>query len=141
MGLGYSVINKKKYLKNLIAIFIIVFSVLFFYRTNLSFAYDLSDAFDEPLKTVAEEGAGYMDASGEDIVSNIINLILSFLGVIFLVLMIYGGYLWMTARGNEEQLTKAKNVIIAAVTGLVIVVAAYAISWFVVSKMGAGTLK
>ncbi|MCU0679703.1 MAG: pilin [Planctomycetes bacterium] len=61
----------------------------------------------------------------------IIGYALSFVGVIFLVLMIYGGILWMTAQGNEEQTKKAKTLIVDAVIGLVIVMSAYAITAFV----------
>jgi TRAP-type C4-dicarboxylate transport system permease small subunit len=61
----------------------------------------------------------------------IIGLVLSFVGVIFLVLMIYAGILWMTASGNEQQTTKAKDLIISAVIGIIIVFAAYAITNFI----------
>ena len=64
------------------------------------------------------------------IAGGIIKIFLSLLGVIFIALMLYGGYLWMTARGNQEQVTKAKELITSAVIGLVIVVAAYAITYF-----------
>ena len=59
------------------------------------------------------------------------------MGVVFLILMIYGGYLWMLARGNEQEVEKAKNIIQNALIGLVIVLAAYAITalvrqiWFI----------
>ena len=56
------------------------------------------------------------------------------LGMIFLILMLYGGYLWMTAAGKEERVTKAKNLITAAIIGVIIVVSAYAISYFVIEK-------
>ncbi|MFH1522455.1 MAG: hypothetical protein ABIE43_01390 [Patescibacteria group bacterium] len=75
-----------------------------------------------------------------NLISVVISIALSFLGVIFLVLMIYAGYLWMTARGNEEQATKARNTITAAIIGLVIVLAAYAISYFVISRIGGASL-
>ncbi|PKM91171.1 hypothetical protein CVU82_03930 [Candidatus Falkowbacteria bacterium HGW-Falkowbacteria-1] len=58
----------------------------------------------------------------------IIGSILSFIGVLFMVLIIYGGLLWMTARGNEQQTEKAKSLIIQAIIGLVIVLSAYAIT-------------
>src|SRR6056297_205117 len=45
-------------------------------------------------------------------IGKIVGAALSFVGVLFLLLMIYGGILWMTARGNEEQVGKAKNLII-----------------------------
>jgi cbb3-type cytochrome oxidase subunit 3 len=71
----------------------------------------------------------------------IIQAILSFLGVIFFLLMIYGGFLWMTAKGNDQQVDKAKNLITAAIIGLVIVVAAYAISYFVTQYLSSKSLK
>jgi len=107
---------------------------------------NLSDAFkpDSPLKSAANT-AGYStnneDATVEAVIATIIKAALTFLGIVFLLLMIYGGYLWMTARGSEEQVTKAKNLITAAVIGLIIVLAAYAISYFVIEKLGEGTLE
>lgn len=73
------------------------------------------------------------------IVGKVINIFLALLGVIFLVLTVYGGYLWMTARGDEQQVTKAKDVLKAAAIGLGITLGAYAISSFVVSRLAATT--
>lgn len=61
----------------------------------------------------------------------IIGIVLSFVGVIFLVLMIYAGISWMTAAGNEQQVSKAKDLLINSIIGLVIIFAAYAITVFV----------
>jgi cellobiose-specific phosphotransferase system component IIC len=126
----------------IIFLLIILVSSIFLILTDVK-AANLQDAFkDEYLGKTAREGAGYdTTVDTEDIISIIIQVALSFLGVIFLVLMIYGGYLWMMAKGNEEQVTKAKNLITAAMIGLIIVLAAYAISWFVISKLGGTTLK
>ncbi len=60
---------------------------------------------------------------------------LSFIGVIFLILMIYGGFVWMTARGNTQAVDTAKDLIYSAVIGLIIVLAAYAITTFVGSLL------
>jgi hypothetical protein len=54
--------------------------------------------------------------------------------------MLYGGYLWMTDRGNDDSIKKAKNVIQAAVIGLTIVLISYSITYFVISKLGSATL-
>ena len=64
-------------------------------------------------------------------IGKIVGIGLSFIGVIFLILMIYGGFIWMTARGNQQAVDKAKDLIYAAVIGLIIVLAAYAITAFV----------
>jgi hypothetical protein len=64
-------------------------------------------------------------------IGTIVGAILAFVGVIFFVLMIYGGFLWMMARGNEQEAAKAKDLIVAAVIGLIIVLAAYAITAYI----------
>ncbi|HZJ40910.1 MAG TPA: hypothetical protein VFD16_01435 [Candidatus Saccharimonadales bacterium] len=61
----------------------------------------------------------------------IVGVVLSFVGVIFLILMIYAGITWMTASGNEQQVAKAKSLMINATIGIVIVFAAYAITSFI----------
>lgn len=71
----------------------------------------------------------------QGITGNVIGAILTMVGVLFLVLMVYGGIIWMTARGNEQQTQKALNTIIAAVIGLVIVLGSYAFTTFVFSSV------
>ncbi len=68
-------------------------------------------------------------------VGAIIGIILSFIGVIFLILMIYAGISWMTAAGNDEKVKKAKDLIINAIIGLIIVLAAYAITAFIGNRL------
>ena len=123
---------------------VLLFSLIFLFLVvpiSISAQGNLGDAFGDPLEQVGEE-SGY-DTSQDSInpiISTVIQAILSLLGVIFLVLIIYGGFLWMTARGNEEQVGKAKKILSAAIIGLIIVVAAYAISWFVLSQLTERTL-
>ncbi len=71
----------------------------------------------------------------ERILGNIINAVLGFLGIVFLILLLYAGFLWMTAQGEEKQVTKAKDIIKQAVIGLIVIVAAFAISNFVLSSL------
>ena len=70
-----------------------------------------------------------------EIVGGIIKIGLNIVGLIFLALMIYGGFLWMTARGEEAKVTKSKELLEAAIIGLVIVFAAYGITYFVVNQL------
>lgn len=67
---------------------------------------------------------------------NILGTALSFIGVLFFALMVFGGFMWMTARGNEEQTKKALNTITAAVIGLIIVLSSYTITSFVFKSVG-----
>jgi hypothetical protein len=64
-------------------------------------------------------------------VGTIIKGLLSLIGVIFMAYIFYGGYLWMTASGKEDQLEKAKAIIKNSIVGLIIVLGAYAITFFV----------
>ncbi len=68
-------------------------------------------------------------------IGRIINFLLGFLGVLALILILYAGFLWMTAAGNEENVAKAKKIMGAAVIGLVIILAAFAIANFIVVNL------
>ncbi len=67
------------------------------------------------------------------IVVRIINVLLGVLGTIFLLLMIYAGWLWMTAGGEAQKVEKAKKIITNAIIGLVIVFMSFAFTKFVFS--------
>ncbi len=82
--------------------------------------------------------AGFRTGGAPDIagrVGQIIGIALSLVGVIFLVLMVYGGFMWMTAGGESEKVKKAKTLITNAVIGLIIITAAYMITNFVLSRV------
>lgn len=72
----------------------------------------------------------------EQIIANLIEVTLSVVGVILIILVIYGGYLWGTAGGNEERAKEAQRLIRNAVIGVIIVFGAYFITAFVVGKIG-----
>lgn len=89
-------------------------------------------------KTAGEVGAfkTTMDQARSDSfiqtrVGTLIGTALSFVGVIFLVLIIYAGILWMTAQGNSQQVDKAKSMLVNSIVGIVVVFAAYAITNFI----------
>lgn len=75
------------------------------------------------------------EANIDVVVGRVIQAFLSLFGIIFLGLMIFGGYRWMMASGREEELTKAKGTIRAAIIGLAIVMSAYVVTFYVVSKI------
>lgn len=92
------------------------------------------DRAQSKLKT-AVNGTELPSDLGETI-GMIVKALLSLVGTIFLLLTIYAGILWMTAQGNEEKVSKAKDIVQAAVIGLVITMSAYAITAFVTTKVG-----
>ena len=69
------------------------------------------------------------------IIAVVIQAALSLLGIIFLIIIVFAGYRWMTAAGNEESIQKAQDSIKRAIIGLVIVLMAYAITYFVFNQL------
>ncbi|MDA2922148.1 hypothetical protein MYX07_02660 [Patescibacteria group bacterium AH-259-L07] len=70
-----------------------------------------------------------------EVIGAIVKVVLSLLGLIATVLLIIGGFMWMTSGGNEEKVGKAKQLMGAAIIGLVIVIIAYAAATFVVTQL------
>ncbi|KKU47755.1 hypothetical protein A3H10_02990 [Candidatus Uhrbacteria bacterium RIFCSPLOWO2_12_FULL_46_10] len=107
---------------------------------------DPSVSFANVLRRVACT-AGFIPASDTStpnegdiarIIGTFINIALGFAGVVFVVLILYGGWLWGSARGNEEQVQEAEKLIRNAVLGIIIVFAVFTISRFVISAMELG---
>jgi len=83
--------------------------------------------------------AGYGEAGMENIIGTIIKIVLSLLGLIAVVLIIAGGFMWMTSGGNEEKIKNAKQLMGSAVVGLVIVLLAYSIASFIITNLATVT--
>lgn len=89
---------------------------------------------DDNLENLQKGIGGNVPTDLTVVVGNVIKTVLSLVGIIFLVLTVYAGYLWMTARGEDEQVTKAKEIIKSSIMGLFIVVSSYAITVFITSR-------
>lgn len=123
-------INKFKKLKALIFLFLV----------QLSLASFVNGAESGSIKTegLDKQDEALMGPSGlagntslSTIISVLIEVVLGFLGVIFLVLTIAAGFKWMASQGNEKEIDAAKSSIKNSVIGLLIVIAAYAITYSV----------
>lgn len=82
-----------------------------------------------------ERGTGpyapYQDRHPALIIIGIINIALTFLGIVFIALTVYAGFLFLFAQGNKDNITKALNIIKNSVIGLAIVLATYALTSFI----------
>jgi hypothetical protein len=84
----------------------------------------------------AGAGAGYATTqTAPQLVGLLISAVLGILGIVFLVLVLYAGFQWMTAAGDEKKVTTAKNILIRATVGLLICVSAYSISSYVIGAL------
>lgn len=83
-------------------------------------------------------GTKYSGLSDEDpriITVRIINFVLSLLGIVSVIIILYAGFTWMTAGGNEEKVGSAKKILSAAVMGLIIILTSYSIMSFVLRSL------
>lgn len=68
-------------------------------------------------------------------IANIIRIALGLLGTIALLLILYAGFIWMTAGGDQEKVSRAKKILSSALIGLLIIMASFAITSFVISRL------
>lgn len=121
--------------KQIKKIFLVIFVfMLFFVIPNISYA-----AVETGLTAAAQ--TSYLntvtDATPSVFIGNkIITPLMGLVGTIFLCLMIYAGFLWMTARGDSDQVKKATTLIFDAIIGVAVILGAYAITSFVITRLG-----
>lgn len=96
---------------------------------------NLRQEINTKLQNAGETHAGYANADIADVIGNVVLTLLTLLGVVFIVLIVYAGFRWMLAQGEEQKITEARNLIIHSIIGLLIVLAAYAISYFIISAL------
>lgn len=90
-------------------------------------------------------GTGYGAATGlgntdvRTTISRIISVALSLLGIVALVIILAGGFKWMTAGGSEDKVAEARKLIFSGIIGLAIILSSYAIAQFVLGQLSAAT--
>ena len=123
---------KKNYFKKIIKIGLL--AILFFVMSfSIVGAKGAGSVIQNSINNTAKE-AQLSDGGSIDLstfVGSVVKNLLGLLGTVFFVLVLYAGFMWMTAGGNEEKITKAKKILSNSFIGLVIVILAYAIVGFV----------
>lgn len=102
-----------------------------------------------PMALAQDLGAGNLGTVGEQakikgadlpvVIGNLVRIAIGMLGIIFLVLTVYAGFLYLTASGDEEKVKHAKETLSRGVIGIIIISAAYAIATFVIGALTATT--
>ncbi|MFA6995548.1 MAG: pilin [Patescibacteria group bacterium] len=105
------------------------------FRTNVQAA---SDSLINSQEGMTEIGSVYGGSEPTDIrvtVAKIIVVSLQFIGVIFLGLIIFAGFKYMTSGGNEEKTKEAVSLLSNAIIGLIIILMAWGITSYVINRL------
>jgi len=73
------------------------------------------------------------------IAANVVRVLLGFLGIIAVIIILFGGFKWMTAGGNDEKVGEARKLMTQGIIGLIIILAAWGIASFVVENLLSAT--
>lgn len=82
--------------------------------------------------TAVCKSAGTDDATNT--AQDIVNVLLLLIGAVSVIMIVIGGFKYVTSNGDQNQLTSAKNTVLYAVVGLVVAIMASAIVNFVVTQ-------
>ncbi|MFH0854857.1 MAG: pilin [bacterium] len=83
-------------------------------------------------------GIGGKAPAGQEVqylIGRVIKVIMGLVGSIALLMFVYGGFLWMTAAGNDESVKKGKDILIWSVAGLAVIFASYILVYFVLASL------
>lgn len=119
-------------MKNFITLLLLVVLVLF----SFSFALEAkASKFHEGLVATGGQVEGLAPGTPDVIAANVVRTLLTLVGVIFVALLIYGGFLYMTSRGEEDKIKKSKKTLVAAVIGIAIITTGYSITYFLTTTI------
>jgi len=113
-------------------------------QTSISALVVISLVFGAQLALASGVYQNLRTAAGTDLARNgdivlmigkIVGVVIGLLGVVLALIIIYGGFTWMTANGDSKKVEKGKDMIRNAVIGLIIVFAAYAVTSFVLRNL------
>lgn len=90
-------------------------------------------------ETACKAGLPCGNVSAPEIATAIVNIVVSIVGVLAVIMLVYGGAMWLTSAGNEEKIKKARGLILNAVIGLAIILMAFTISSFVLRSLTKAT--
>ncbi|MEK7202959.1 MAG: hypothetical protein AAB653_01460 [Patescibacteria group bacterium] len=133
----------KKFIKNLVALVALLLIIM----PMLAFTLTAQAAPVEPWgggTTGVDEGAiqtelGLGNKDPRLMAATILNVTMGFLGIVAVVIILIGGFKWMTAGGGEDKVEEARKLIMAGIIGLIIILTAFAIAKFVINNLMTAT--
>jgi heme/copper-type cytochrome/quinol oxidase subunit 2 len=108
-----------------VAVIILAFLLLFAFSPVL--------AVDLGIEAGSETGLGTRDVRSGTM--TIVEVLLGLLGIIAIIVILYGGFKWMTSGGDDTKVEESRKLLLAGAIGLAIILGAYAISYFIVTSL------
>lgn len=121
---------KNKIFKSLVAFFVSIMCFAPLLATPV-----LATSADVDFGQSYAEDTSLGNSDPRDIMTNLLNLAMTFLAIIAVIVILIGGFKWMTAAGSEDKVSEAKKIVVGGVIGLVIILAAWAIASFVLNTV------
>lgn len=120
-------------MKKIFKIFLLSLLLVLFFSSSVQASNFETNVMNQVGAAASEQGAGLGDSVQDPqmFIVNIINIVLGAVGILFTSLIFYGGIMFLTAQGEEEKAKKGAGIVKAAIIGLLVVLASYAIVVFV----------
>jgi len=119
--------------KNIAKLIMIAFLILPVFSLMAAPVLAQTGNVDLGLNTGNQIGLG--NTGPKEIIVNLVQVALGFLGIIAVIIILIGGFKWMTAQGNDDKIAEARKLIQAGVIGLVIILAAWGITFWLISTV------
>lgn len=100
-----------------------------------AFSFESNSGLQKTGQKTGHSALSVSNSEPEEIIGLVINAIIVLIGTIFLILIIYAGYTWMTARDNQGKAEEAMKTIKNSILGLLITLSAYAITYFIFKSL------
>ena len=123
----------KKNKSSLVILAIFIVALVFVFNVN----FVLAQTATSNLATFGAS-AGLSNTPLPTLIGNIVRIFLGLLGVLAVLIILYGGWTWMISNGDTQKVDKAKKILIAGVIGLIIIMASFAIASFIMKALGLG---
>lgn len=125
--------------KNILKYIIVFVMALVVLAPSFTLAATSLDPWGDVDASETQDLLGLGNKDPREIAAGVINIMLGFLGIVAVVIILIGGFKWMTAGGNEDKTAEARKLITAGIIGLVIILAAFAIAKFVLDQLLSAT--
>lgn len=120
-------------MKKVLITFILIAATLFV-ASGVVYANSAQQAALDGL-TNTNKQAEMSEGDPSETIGGAISVLLGILSLIFLIITIYAGIMWMTASGNTDSVEKARRMLIEGAVGFVLTLSAYAFTAYVVGQI------